>query len=179
MTNITLIAGLAGSGKSTHCNKIEKDFDFVMHHDQWVDEFFQEVSHYDNEFVFQLMMYFPEAKLPSDITKDNIRKWVFEDPKLNILYSNAWKVKFCFVLAAFMKDKREFNILIECPFLDENIKCLKDMYPNNIKIHWMETNKEIIPRLEKRGWSDDRIMQSMMYQDKYFYRFKGIIDKVI
>ena len=178
-TRIDIICGVAGSGKTTHMNKVKDQYDYAMFHDEWVRDFFDNADPYSNEFLFQLFMLFPQAQLPSDINKENLKKWLFESPEINVIYSNAWKNKYVLVLCAFMKDTRAYNIVAECPFIDESLVALKKMYPGQIKITWINTSKDTIIILKDRNWSDERITQTISTQNQDFTDFKKYIDERI
>lgn len=175
--SVTLITGCAGSGKSTHCKKVEDQYDIKIYHDEWVS-----AQYFGNKTVQRHMMnIFPQAHCNLDINKRNIIKWLKEEPKLNILLKNYWMVAYCNMISAALIRYRstDVKILMECPFLDDNIKALKEIYGDELTIKWVATPENILIRLKDRNWSNLRIANTIGNQSAEYNKYKHIVDECI
>lgn len=176
--SVTLICGCAGSGKTTHCKKIEDDYNIKIYHDDWVA-----TQYHANKIVKRHMMnIFPQAKCASEISKSNIIKWLKEEPKLNTLLKNYWMVAFSNMISAALISfgGTDSNVLVECPFLDDNIKALKEIHGDELIIKWVSHEPDILySRLEARGWDDDRITKTLLTQVGQSIKYGGILDEII
>lgn len=173
-TTLTLVCGYAGAGKTTFTRSVEQAYSDSLYHDLWVEEM------YNTPWVSQLVRCLFTGKLRNEIvTKADVLEWLSEKPKLNVVLANYFKSVYTAVLAT--KLQRQYgNVIVECPFLDENIKALKEAFPGRVHVIWIAEKFHIIePRLKKRGWSQERISLSLSFQMEQFDKFTYLIDDII
>lgn len=173
--SVTIISGIAGSGKTTHVAKLEGEYRNVLYHDEWVK---QQLTL--EAVKLELLDIFGDmSDYEDDMTIENIREWLVMNPSRNVLYSNFWKVRFAMCINNLLQNGA--STLIECPFIDENIASLKERFPNKLVIKWIEPpeHSELVRRLENRGWSDERIKFSLDMQIDTMTQYSLIIDEII
>lgn len=172
-TKLTIVCGLAGSGKSTFVRSVEQAYADSIYHDMWVE------CQYDVPQVKVIVnSLFTEDELEY-IDKPTVLKYLKEYPELNTLLANYFKSKFSILLAS--KLHRELGeLIVECPFLDENIKALKNTFKNRVRVILIDTHKDlIIERLKHRGWDDNRITMSLMFQKLQLDQYEHLVDEYV
>lgn len=170
MTKLTIISGLAGSGKTTFCKSVEQAYTDSIYHDEWVEQ------QYKLPWVSAIIRFlFKIGKTPRLVDKSIMRGWLKEKPELNVILANYFKAKFVMYLSSILQGETG-SIIVECPFLDDNIRALKKTYPDQVTIVWMKTSDEIINRLEARGWDATRVVLSVQMQERMYHANKDLVD---
>lgn len=177
-TSITLVVGPAGSGKTTYTRANADQYDQALYHDEWV-----ELSYRHPMAVIGVSHLFPTSPHNEygyeKINKDIVKQCLRENPTLNPILINFFKTKFSIMMSRLYR-QRVGDIIIECPFLDENIRALKETYGDKFKVVCMKTQRaDIIGRLIDRGWDDERMKMSLGFQFKEFKTNKDLIDEFV
>jgi dephospho-CoA kinase len=177
-TQVTLVTGPAGAGKTTFTQAVEQAYDFSIYHDYWVEE--QYKVPWVSAAVAQLFpSILPGPTGYSKMTKELVLAALKEDPMLNTVLANYFKSKFAIYISTLFK-KAMGNVIVECPFLDENITALKDCYEERIKVLYVKVSvDEQIKRLKERGWDDNRIGLSQELQRRMMADFMELIDEYV
>jgi dephospho-CoA kinase len=171
--NTTIITGVAGTGKTTHLMDRADMYDFYVLHDEWVGRNYVECQ----AVQYDMLHIFPKAGGVHDITKPNILKWITEEPERNVLLSAYWRSRFNLLLSSHLQ--QPLTSIVECPYLDDGIEALKNLYPDHIKIIRIKAHENLIGRLMERNWSEDRINKTISMQDRMMVKYEHIIDEVI
>lgn len=178
-TNITLVCGLAGSGKTTHMLDVQGQYNEAIFHDLWVEEQYKVP-----QVNVAIASLFPCSEYErqqgyKQLNKAKVLEYLQHYPNLNTVLANYFKSKFSIYISTLFRNDRG-NIIIECPFLDDNIRALKSTYKDQFHIIRVETDiKEIMKRLRARGWDEKRIGLSLGYQLRECRQYKDLIDEVI
>jgi len=169
---ITIVAGLAGSGKTTYVKSVASDYEFTYYHDEWVNH--QYKAQCVQSDIAMLLGCDPSV----EDFKAEVQKQIYAKSELNVILANYFCSKYACLLASLTEWKPMH--IAECPFLDENIKALKTAYPHRVTIKWMDTSHHVIgERLRARGWDQNRIDFSIKMQSKQFLQYGNIIDEYI
>ena len=169
--DIKIVTGIAGSGKSTYCKKLEAEGYRYIAHDKWVHEQFDDLHSDFQFFAFEILgseFYIPtETPHMVKIDKQKFIDAVLNDDEFNHIFIDYFTSRFAAYInrvinmAKHFSDDEAFNrLVIEVPYLDHSISWMKRKHPE-VEIVAVDTMAGVIEaRLRARGWDENRIKYS-------------------
>lgn len=183
-SDIILVTGYAGSGKSTYCEMLEKEQGyFYLSHDKWMHKQLER-NLFDPPEGYDFLINLLGEKICVDPNNGNLnidRKKlggiILNDPNLNQIVINYCTSIFVLEIIEVIEYHRK--AVIEIPFLNHSISWIKSKYPF-VKIYYKNENEWVAKnRLRDRGWDEKRIDYTLNLFDKMAYGHDINIDKYV
>ena len=180
--NIKIVSGMAGSGKSTYCKKLEDNGYHYIAHDKWVKQEYADLASGAYDFVNGLVG--DKVIIDDDCRNIDFKKlgdMLFADDDLNYIFIDYFTSNFASYInwqIAWAK-RTGINFVIEIPYLNRSINWLQRQH-SEIEIIYVKTSdEEQHERLIKRGWSEERINKSCQLYFDMLRSYKGYITETI
>jgi len=183
-SDIILVTGYAGSGKSTYCEMLEKEHGYYyLSHDKWMHKqlkrnIFDPPAGYD--FLIDLLGEKICVDLNNgdlDIDRKKLGNIILNDHNLNQIVINYCTSIFVLEIIEVIEYHRK--AVIEIPFLNHSISWIKSKYPF-VKIYYKNENEGVVKnRLRDRGWDEKRIDYTLNLFDEMAYGHDINIDKYV
>lgn len=162
---ITILTGCAGSGKSTQFFARKGSYAYTIAHDEWAA-----AQYMDPDVKEQIARLLPSY---AQVTKASVKTFILPDVEKNTILKNFFKVRFCLQLILLANSLTRSSILVECPFIDDNLIAFKNMFPDRVSIEWINCGDlENRRRLLDRGWDTERIDQTLKSQNAEYIEWR-------
>lgn len=173
---ITIVCGLPCSGKGDFVNSVAQAYELSYLHNEWIEDQYKAGCVRDDIATLfgGCLKYDPRAK--GDFHRA-VNEAIEKFPSLNAVLMNYFDAKYACLIAALAP--YEAKNIIECPFLDANIAAIKEAYPENVHIIWMNTPDDIEECLKSKNWNEERTARTFKIKTEMYARFKGIIDEYV
>ena len=177
--NVILVVGVAGSGKSTYCEKLcnEMQKSFIVSHDEWVHSLYD-----DRGTQIGLKAILGVDSYQGDLTRKDVLSMILKNPIHHNLVSAYFRNRFIFekLVPLLVRGPEDDTVIVECPFICDTIGAIKYAYGDTFEIHEVNVPRETaFERLYERGWDEDRIWFSYDQQSEDLGYYSGLIDKSV